>query len=50
MNDIKAVISCAMGLLNYRITFAPYSFTFLQFWTAVAILGLIVWFFSKIFD
>ena len=42
MNDIKAVINCSMRLLNYRITFSPYSFTFLQFWTAVAVLGILV--------
>lgn len=50
MNDIKVVIDCSMQLLNYRITFLPFSFTLLEFWTAVAVLGICMWFITKIFD
>ena len=50
MQDIKSVINCCYSLLQNRIVISPYSFTMWQFFIALAVLGLVVWFVSKIFD
>lgn len=50
MNNIKAVMDCCIAIMNYRITIEPYTFSFLQFYVALAVLALLAWFFSKLFD
>lgn len=50
MQDIKSVIECCIKLLNTKLTFAPYSFTIMQAFLAMACLSVVVWFVRKLFD
>lgn len=50
MNDIKLVIEICIKVLNTRLTFAPYSFTIMQAFLAIACLAIIINFIVNLFD
>lgn len=50
MNDIKSVIELCINLLNTRISFDIFSFTFGQVWLGLACLAIVIGFVVKLFD
>jgi len=48
MNNIKLVIDFCVRLLNTRISFPPYSFTFMQVFLATFILAIAFMFLRKL--
>lgn len=48
MSDIKLLINACLSILNTKLTFAPYSFTILQAFIALAVLSIIIYFVQKI--
>ena len=49
MAGIKTVVQCVVTLLNTRLTFAPFSFTIMQFLLALTALEIIIFAIRKIF-
>lgn len=41
MSNIKLVLDLCIRMMNTRLTFSPYSFTILQAFIAMAVLGII---------
>lgn len=50
MYVFEAVLSKCIELLNLRITFSPYSFTFGSVFLALGALSIVIWFISRLFD
>lgn len=50
MSDIKKVMDVCIEILNYRLTFEPYSFTISQFLLGLAALAAVIYFVSRLFD
>lgn len=50
MEDIQAVIYKAIECMNVELTFGSFTFSALNFYFAVSILSILIWFIRKIFD
>ena len=50
MDSIRSVLLFCVKLLNTRLSFSPFSFTVYQYFLALAVLGLAVWFFKRLFS
>ena len=50
MENILKVLKTAIGLLNYRLYFPPFSFTFFDVIMFVCVLSIAVYFVKQIFD
>lgn len=50
MSDFKSVIDFCISLLNTRISFDSFSFTFGQCWLGLACLAIVIGFVSNLFD
>lgn len=50
MAVFQSVIMKCVELLNMNLTFSPYSFTFGQAFLALACLGIVISFISRLFD
>lgn len=50
MTDFKSVIDLCISLLNTRLSFGSFSFTFGQCWLGLACLAIVIGFVVKLFD
>lgn len=50
MSNIKAVIDTVINMLNTKLTFAPVSFTILQYFIALFCISISIFFLRKLFS
>lgn len=50
MQNIQAVISLCIQLMNTKLNFGSVSFTFMQFWIAQIALIVVIWTVRNLFD